>query len=183
MPYALNVKVETELRKNGVIRHVEFAQWAAPIVPIVKADGSIRICGDYKLTVNRAAKTDSYLLPCIEDLFASLSGGQLFSKLDLAHAYQQIPLDEDSQLFTTINTHKGLYCYNQLPFGVASASIIFQRAIYRNHSPRYTSYLDDILITGANDDEHLQILETVLLFLEKAGSAQTQQVFLHVNCN
>ena len=79
--------------------------------------------------MNRAAITDSYTLPCIEDLFASLSGGQLFSKLDLAHTYQQIPLDEDSQLFTTINTHKGLYCYNRLPFGVAPALTIFQRAI------------------------------------------------------
>ena len=50
VPYALKAKVEAELNrleKNGVIRHVEFAQWAAPIVPIVKADGSIRICGDY----------------------------------------------------------------------------------------------------------------------------------------
>ena len=74
MPYALKAKVETELNrleKNGVIRHVELAQWAASIVPIVKTDGSIRICG---LTVNRAAKTDSYPLPRIEDLFASLSG-------------------------------------------------------------------------------------------------------------
>jgi len=67
---------------------VEFSQWAAPIVPIVKGDGTIRICGDYKLTVNGAAKTDSYPLPRIEDLFASLTGGQVFTKLDLAHAYQ-----------------------------------------------------------------------------------------------
>ena len=76
--------------------------------------------------MNRVVKTDSYPLPRIEDLFASLCGGQLFSKLYLAHAYQQIPLDEDSQLFTTINTHKGLYCYNRLPFGVASAPAILK---------------------------------------------------------
>ena len=174
VPYALKAKVEAELNrleKNGVIRHVEFAQWAAPMVPIVKVDGSIMICGDYKLTVNRAAKTDSYPLPRIEDLFASLSGGQLFSKLDLAHAYQQIPLDEKSQLFTTINTHKGLYCYNRLPFGVASAPAIFQRAIETilQGIPHVCVYLDDILITGENDDEHLQTLETVLSLLEKAG--------------
>ena len=47
------------------IRHIEFAHWAAPIVPIVKADGSIKICGDYKLTVNRAVKTDSYPSPVL----------------------------------------------------------------------------------------------------------------------
>ena len=78
VPYALKSKVEDELsrlEKEGVIRPVEFSQWAAPIVPIVKGDGTIRICGDYKLTVNRVAKTDSYPLPYIEDLFASLIGG------------------------------------------------------------------------------------------------------------
>ena len=127
VPYALKAKIETELRrleKEGVIRPVEFSQWAALIVPIVKGDGTIRISGDYKLTV----KTDAYPLPRIEDLFASLTGGQLFTKLDLAHEYQQVPLDKDSQLVTTINTHKGLYCYH-LPFGITSAPAIFQRAI------------------------------------------------------
>ena len=109
-----------KLEAAGIIRPVQFSQWAAPIVPVLKRDGSIRICGDYKVTVNLAAKTDTYPLPKIEDLFASLSGGKLFSKVDLASAYQQIPLDEQSKEFTTINTPKGLYCYNRLPFGVAS---------------------------------------------------------------
>ena len=174
VPYALKSKVEDELsrlEKEGVIRPVEFSQWAAPIVPIVKRDGTIRICGDYKLTVNRAAKTDAYPLPRIEDLFASLTGGQLFTKLDLAHAYQQVPLEEESQLLTTVNTHKGLYCYNRLPFGVASAPAIFQRAIETvlQGIPHVCVYLDDILISGTNTEDHLKTLETVLSKLETAG--------------
>ena len=56
------------------------------IVPIVKGDGLVRICGDYKVTVNISARVDSYPLPRIDDLLASLSGGKSFSKLDLAHA-------------------------------------------------------------------------------------------------
>lgn len=117
VPYALRGHVEAELNrleKAGVIEKVEFAEWAAPIVPIVKLDGSVRICGDYKITVNRVAKVDNYPLPRIEDLFASLTGGKHFSKLDLAHAYQQIPLHEDSKQYVVINTHKGLYQYNRL---------------------------------------------------------------------
>ena len=132
VPYALKAKTETELSRlqyQGVIRPVGFSQWVALIVPIVKGDGTIRICGDYRLTVNKAAKTDAYPLPHIEDLFAYLTKGQLFTILDLAHAYQQVPLDKDSQLVTIVNTHKGLYCYNRLPFGIASAPAIFQRAI------------------------------------------------------
>ena len=64
---------------------------------------------DYKLTVNQAAKIVSYPLPKISDLFTSLAGGQTFSKLDLANAYLQIPLNEPSQRVVTINTHQGLY--------------------------------------------------------------------------
>ena len=75
---------------------------------MIKRDGSVRICGDYKLTVNQAAKLDPYPLPKIEDLFAQLAGGKTFTKLDFAHAYQQIELDEDSKDCVTINTHKGL---------------------------------------------------------------------------
>ena len=132
VPYALKERVELELEKlerMGIIEPVQFADCAAPIVPVVKNDGSIRICGDYKVTINRAAKVDSYPLPRVEDLFASLGQGKSFSKLDPAHAYQQILLDESSKQYAVINTHKGLYQYNRLPFGVASTPFIFQRTM------------------------------------------------------
>ena len=95
----------------------------------------------------------------------------MFTKLDLAHAYQQVMLDKDAQLVTTINTHKGLYCYNRLPFGIASAPAIFQRAIETilQGISHVCVYLDDILFTGANTNDHLQTLETVLTKLEEAG--------------
>ena len=174
VPYALRSRVEQELQRlvsQGVIEQVEFSDWAAPIVPIVKPDGSIRICGDYKTTVNRVAKLDPYPIPRIEDLFASLSGGKLFSKLDLAHAYQQIPLDDASKPFVVINTHKGLFQYNRLPFGVASAPAIFQRAMESilQGIEHVTVYIDDILVTGRTEAEHLQHLAEVLSRLEKAG--------------
>ena len=98
-------------------------------MPVLKKDGGIRICGDYKLTVNRAAKVDTYPLPRIEDLFTSLAGGKTFSKLDLAHAYQQVLLDETARKYVTINTQKGLFQYTRLPFGVSSAPAIFQRTM------------------------------------------------------
>ena len=107
MPYALKTKVEQELdrlEQQDVLEPVEFSNWAAPIVPVVKQDGSVRICGDYKLTVNQVAETDTYTLyqGLIEDMFASLSGGKTFTKLDLLHTYQQVPLDDDSKEYTTM---------------------------------------------------------------------------------
>jgi len=132
VPYALKTKIEKELDcliQQGVIEPVEFSEWAAPIVPVLKKDGSIRICGDYKVTINQASLVNSYPLSRIDDLFASLAGGQEFSKLDLAHAYQQIPLDDASKKLVAINTHKGLFQYNRLPFGVSAAPSIFQRTM------------------------------------------------------
>ena len=73
--------------------------------------------------------TDTYPLPRSEDLFAALAGGKIFSKLDLKNAYLQIPLDEASKKYTTINTPKGLFQYERLPFGVSSAPSLFQRTI------------------------------------------------------
>ena len=140
-------------------------------MPVVKRDGTIRVCGDYKLTVNQAAQVDVYPLPLVDDLFASLAGGKSFTKLDLAHAYQQLLLDDDSRCYVTINTHKGLFRYTRLPFGVASAPAIFQRimdSILRD-LPHVCVYLDDILVTGESEAAHLCNLATVLDRLESAG--------------
>ena len=121
VPFALRQKVEEELERLqtlGVIKPIQFSDWAAPIVPVLKSDGKVRICGDYRVTVNKAARLDKYLIPKIDDLFASLAGGKAFMKLDLSHAYLQIQLERESQDYVTINTHKGLFRY-QLPLVLA----------------------------------------------------------------
>ena len=175
VPYALQGQVNEELERlerEGIITPVQFADWAAPIVPVVKQDGkSLRICGDFKLTVNQASKLDRYPIPRIEDLFAKLAGGQSFTKLDMSQAYQQILLDDDSRSLVVINTQRGLYRYNRLPFGVSSAPGIFQRVMESllGSIPGVVVYLDDILITGPSEQEHLDTLEAVLQKLQEAG--------------
>ena len=100
----------TVWRKKGCLRRYNLLIGQHPW-PVVKQDGSVRICGDYrsKLATNQA---ESYPLPRIDNIFASLCGGKSFTKLDLAHAYNQIELDEDSKQLVVINTLKGLYRYN-----------------------------------------------------------------------
>ena len=97
------------MQSEDIISPVEFTEWVAPIVPVVKQDGSVHICGDYKCTVNQVSKLDNYPIPKTEDLLATLGGGNKFTKLDMSQAYQQLLLDEESKKFTTINTYKGLY--------------------------------------------------------------------------
>lgn len=92
-----------------------------PIVPVLKKDGTIHICGDYKVTVNPSLHVDQYPLPKPADLMASLRGDKAFSKLDLTSAYQQIVLHEG-----TINTHQGLY--DSRPFGEVSAPAFFSES-------------------------------------------------------
>ena len=174
VPFALRDRVESELDKlvkEGILHPVQFSDWAAPIVPVVKKDGSIRICGDYKLTANRVSFTDQYPIPHINDLLASTAKAKIFSKLDLANAYLQLELDEDSKKYVTISTHKGLFQYNRLPFGVSSAPSLFQRTMEGivGNIPNILVYFDDILVAGSSEDEHLHTLETVLSRLEAAG--------------
>ena len=61
----------------------------------------------------------------INEMFASLAGGRKFYKLDLSNVYQQIQLEEGSQKYITVNTHKGLFQYKRLLFGVALAPALF----------------------------------------------------------
>ena len=97
VPLAFKDKVNKKLSKleqEGVIKRAPYSRWASPIVPVLKAFGQIRICGDYKQTVNKVAKPDSYPLLHVDELYAKLSGGKQFTKLDLNNAYQQLMLDE-----------------------------------------------------------------------------------------
>ncbi|XP_057298423.1 uncharacterized protein K02A2.6-like [Hydractinia symbiolongicarpus] len=174
VPYALKDRIDTELDRlvqDGIYEPVEYSRWAAPIVPVKKEDGTIRICGDYKQTINQAAPCDSYPIPRTEDLFASMSGGEKFTKLDLSHAYQQLELDEETREYLTINTHRGLYRPTRLQYGVHSATGIFQREMDRRlrHIPRTKVRVDDILISGKDDEEHLRNLSSVLQVIESSG--------------
>ena len=178
VPYALRKRVEEELdalEAQGVYKKVRYARTAAPIV-VVKKDpkdpaGPIRICGDYKVTVNTIAPCDNYPLPNTSEQLATLAGGQHFSKIDLKQAFQQIELDEVSKELLTVNTHRGLYQPQRVQYGVHSATGIFQREIERilKGIPFVLVRVDDILVTGRNPGEHFIILLRVLDALEEAG--------------
>ena len=100
--------------------------------------------------MNPVSTLDKYPIPKIEDLFSTLAGGKVFSNIDLSQAYQQLPLADESKQYVVINTHKGLFRFTRLPFGVSSAPGIFQRV---------SVYLDDILLSSATESDHLKLME------------------------
>ena len=123
------------------------------------------------MTVNPVSKLNRYPIPKVEDLFATLERGKTFTKLDLSQAYQQLELDTQSRKYVVINTHKGLFCYTRLPYGISSAPGIFQKAMESllQGISHVTVYIDDILIMSKTESDHLQSLEEVLKRLVKAG--------------
>ncbi|XP_044766147.1 uncharacterized protein K02A2.6-like [Coccinella septempunctata] len=175
VPYAIKEKVEIELNRLlslGVIEPVDFSDWATPVVPVLKkGEQEVRLCGDYKVTINPCIEVDKYPLPRIEDFLGALSGGKKFSKLDLSQAYQQICVDDESEELFTISTHKGLFRYNRLTYGVVSAPAKFQKIMESLLSgiEGIEILLNDILVTGPSDEKHLSRLEKVLRILSEAG--------------
>lgn len=166
VPFKLKEKVETELNnlvQAGILEKVESSRWATPIVPVLKKNGQIRISGDFSVTVNPLLIVDEHPLSTVDELFASMSGGKIFSKIDLKQAYLQLPLTESDKEILTLNTHKGLYRSNRLMYGVASAPAIWQRTIESilNGIPGIAIFLDDIRIMGKNPEEHMKRLEAV----------------------
>ena len=174
VPYSLKDKIEKELDrlvKLGIYEPVYSSKWAAPIVPVFKPDGSICICGDYKQTVNTVADCDKYPVPKTEDIFATLHGGEKFTKLDLSQAYQQLLLSPKSRELLTVNTHKGLFQPTHLQIGVHSASGIFQRELENRlvSIPFVKVRSDDILVSGKNDQDHFDNLKQVLKVIKANG--------------
>ena len=152
----------------GILNKVKFSCWATLIISVPNKDGKLHLCGDYKVTVNESLEIDQHPLLKPEELFATLSEGKLFSKIDMTQAYQQIVLDDESQKPVTINTHRELYSYTRLPFRIAAAPAIFQSAMdsLLHGNPNVVCYLDDILITGKTTEEHLKNLREVLRLLK-----------------
>lgn len=146
-----------KLIEKGVLSPVSCSNWATPIVTPLKRDGRTpRICGDYRITLNKCLLRKTCTTEEPEDILHRLVGSKYFSKLDLKDAYLQIPLDKNSSMLTTINTPFGLFKYNFLPFGLSVSPAIFQDVMNMITAGLrgVAVYQDDIIVHGANPGEH-----------------------------
>ncbi|XP_037555072.1 uncharacterized protein K02A2.6-like [Dermacentor silvarum] len=148
IPLSLQPAYERELNKleqQAIIEPTQHSDWATPMVAVRKKNGSLRICGDYRFSINLATKSSSYPLPTPQEVFSTLRGGKIFSALDLTQAYQQLKVSEKTSEVLTLNTTKGLYRVKRLPFGVAAAPEIFQKYMESQIQgiPGVCVYLDD----------------------------------------
>ena len=172
--YALRDKVKEDLRRQeeaGLIVKVNHSKFASPIVTVRKSDGGLRICGDYKATINPQLDTKQYPLPTEEECFHPLRGGEKFTKLDIRQAYNQILLSDEARKFLTMNTPLGLYEPTRLPFGLSSATAIIQERMDKilEGIPMTVCRVDDICISGKTPEEHMENVSRVVKRLEEAG--------------
>lgn len=166
------------------------SEWASPVVMVKKRDGTTRFCVDYR-RLNSVTRKDHYPLPRIEDVLDSLGGAAVFSTLDLASGYWQVPVLEEDRPKTAFITPSGLYEFRVMPFGLCNAPSTFQRMMNEVLSGLLGEiclvYLDDVIIYSKNVLQHLLHVEQVLQRFRAAGLhlkaskckfLQTEQHFL-----
>lgn len=160
-----------ELVKSEVIQEVESSECVSPIVLTQKPDKSLRLCVDMR-ALNEQLVIDCHPLPNINEMVGMLYGACVFSTFDLRSAYHQIKLTDDSRSYTSFITPHGLFQFMRMPFGLASAASVFQRAMYhivKDVVQFVKCFQDDILIFSKNVEEHILHVKEVCSRLRKSG--------------
>lgn len=171
-PIQKDVKAELErMQSAGIIKEVvEPSDWCAPMVPVVKRNGNIRICVDYK-RLNKAVKRPHCLIPNLEDIAPKMAGSTVFSTLDAASGFFQVPLAEDSQKLTTFMTPFGRFCFQRVPMGISLGPEVFQHKMKETLKglDGCETIMDDTIVYGRTMQEHDRRLDAVLERIEKSG--------------
>ena len=164
-------KLIQEMLDKDVIQHSS-SPWASPVVLARKKDGSVRFCIDYR-KLNAVTRKDAYPLPRVDDTLDTLAGSRWFSTLDLISGYWQVEMRPEDRQKTAFCTPEGLFEFKVMPFGLCNAPATFQRlmdaVLMGLQWSRCLVYLDDVVVPGANFDEHLQNLKCVFERFQRAG--------------
>ena len=167
VPYSLKDRLKQAIDANvtsGVLVKVDGpTDWVHNLVIVKKKNGSLRLCLDPR-HLNKVIKREHYKIPTIQDIASDLRGKTVFTTLDLKDGYWQVELDTESSLLCTFNTPFGRYRFTRMPFGLKSASEVFQK---RNESvfegiAGVHIVADDLIIAASTVEEHDKILKQVL---------------------
>ena len=141
IPVRLRDRVKTELQRlvdSGKLTRVYSSDYASPIVVCFKKDGSLRICGDFSVSINKHLDSVQAPLPTIDEVLTKVGNAKIFSQIDLSQAFLQLPLSEESKQYTTINTSEGLFRYNFLPPPYSKRLRSLIRSFFISSLLRYT---------------------------------------------
>ena len=162
--------IDENLRK-GFIRHSQ-SPAGAPILFVKKADGSLRLCVDYR-GINKITIKNRYPLPLIPELLDKVGQATRFTAMDMRDGYHLLRMAPGEEWKTAFRTRYGLFEYNVVPFGLCNAPAAFQHLmndVLREYLDDFVViYLDDVLIYSKNASEHRRHVRMVLEKLRQAG--------------
>ncbi|VDI17945.1 Hypothetical predicted protein [Mytilus galloprovincialis] len=174
IPYHLRGKLEeklNELVEQDIIEAVNGpSQWTSPIVVVPKKNGDIRICVDMR-RANLAVMRERYPIPTVDEVIQDLNQSKVFSKLDIKLAYHQIELTPESRQITCFMTHKGIFRYKRLMFGINCAPEMYNKVMSQVFQglEGVRNIFDDVVVYGSTSNEHNDRLDAVLQRLEERG--------------
>ena len=152
-----------------------YSPWASGIVMVKKKSGELRFCCDFR-PLNDVTVKDAFPLPRIDESLSRIANAKIFTSIDLAWAFWQIPLKKRDRRKTAFACELGLFEWRRMPFGLCNASSTFQRSITRalqkiqqRHGSVVMAYIDDIVIATETIEDHLERIREVFECLREAG--------------
>jgi hypothetical protein len=157
----------TKLIAHGLIEN-SVSTWRSPLVIAPKADGSERICENFR-KLNRRTAIDPFPMPRVDDLIDWTGGASCFSKIDFASGFWQIEIEEGSRPFTAFSTPSGHYQWTRMPFGLVNAPAMFCRLakmmMSEMPSGSAVQYIDDVLLKSDSALHMLSLLRCFFVVL------------------
>ena len=174
VPYSQKEKIDDEVGKlldQGIIRESN-TPWSFPLLCIPKKDGSMRLVVDFR-KLNEVTVSDPYPMPSMRDLIGTIGSSKVYSTIDLLQGFHQIYLDEESSPLTGFSSGSNHFEFVRMPFGLKSSPITFVRlidSVFKGLMGKAcVVYIDDLIILGQNESDHLRNLELVLERLLEAN--------------
>ena len=154
-----------EMCKDGIMSKLAFSKWGSRVRPVNKPDGSIRICGNY-VSLNKITTPIKYPFVNIHEALQSLGTAKVFTKLDLASGYYQIPIKKEDREKTALVTKSGFYMFNVMSAGLKNAPMVFQQlmdnvlGVYKFSIA--IAYLDDVVIFSPDLNTHIKHIKLIM---------------------
>ena len=162
----IDKNVKTEYICSSCFSH------GAPILFVRKKDGSLQLCIDYR-GLNKISQKNKYLLPLLTNLLDAPQKVQIYTKIDLRHAYHLVRIADGDKWKTTFCTHYGSFKWLIMLFGLTNTLAAFQQFMNNIFSDLVdicvVIYLDNILVYFMDEAEHTQQVREVLHRLRKNG--------------
>ena len=156
---------------QGIIKKSD-SHWGSPAFLVRSPNKSSRLVVDYS-QVNPYIDCKGGYIPNMEDVVTYLADGCIYSVLDVKSSYLTLSLSERSKPVTAFVTHRGVYSFEVIPFGIKCGGFalaeVMSDMLYELRKEGVISYFDDVVIVSKDPQKHLETLKKVLTIFQDRG--------------